>query len=82
MKSPPALRLRDLLSSPVIAPSFLPFVRTQVARFSAPPEIDGSSSNAGSTGLRRDCALMGLDAGQIPMPEMSVSAVALTLARV
>ena len=53
-----------------------------VASLSAPPAIHGTTPDIGLAALRRDCALTGLCVGEIPMPEESVSVVAVTLARI
>lgn len=47
-----------------------------------PSTIGGATSNVGSAPLRKDCALTDLEVGHIPLPEESVSAVTLTLARI
>ena len=57
-------------------------IHFQVASLSAPPEIHEVIPHVRSTTIRRDCALRELNVGQIPMPEESVSMVALTLARI
>ena len=57
-------------------------VHFQVVSLSAPPVSAGTISYAEPTAPRRDCALGRLHVGKIPMPKESVSAVALTLARI
>ena len=57
-------------------------IHFQVGSLSVPPAIHGTIPNIESATLRRDCALTGLCVGKIPMPEESVSVVALTLARI
>jgi len=57
-------------------------IHFQVASLSAPPAISGLTPNAEFTIQRRDCALTDLEVGEIPAPEESVLAVALTLAHI
>ena len=57
-------------------------IHFQVASFGASPVIDWMAPNAGLTALQRDCALTELEVGLIPVPEESVTVVALTLARI
>ena len=57
-------------------------VHFQVDSLIVPPTTAMITSNAGSTPLRRDCALRYLVVGIIPVPEESVLVVALTLARI
>ena len=57
-------------------------IHFQVINLSAPPAIVRATPTTGSIALRRVCGLRFLDVGYIPMPEESVSMVALTLARI
>jgi len=57
-------------------------IHFHVASLSVPPATIGMTSNPGSVATRKDCALMELDVGEIPMTEESVPVVALTLARI
>ena len=57
-------------------------IHFQVASLSTPVAIHRMTSNVESTARRRDCGLSELVVGEIPMPDDSVSVVALTLARI
>jgi len=57
-------------------------VHFQVDSLVALPATAGMASNAGSTTPRRDCNLQHLRVGEIPVPDESVSMVALVLARI
>jgi len=57
-------------------------IHFQVASLSAPLVTAGTTSSAESTAPRRDCALTELEVGEIPVPEQSVSVVALNLTRI
>ena len=57
-------------------------IHFQVASLSTPPTSFGITSDAGSTVLRRDCALRTLEVGEIPVLEESALVVALMLLRI
>jgi len=57
-------------------------IHFQVASLIAPPLAARITPNAEPTTPRRDCGLRSLEVGEIPVPEESVSVVALTLARI
>ena len=57
-------------------------VHFQVASLCAQPGVYGLTSGTCSTAPRRDCALISLEVGEIPVPEGLVLMVALTLAHI
>ena len=57
-------------------------IHFQVNSLSTPPAVLGIASEAGPIALQRDCALVELEVGEIPIQEESVLTVALTLARI
>ena len=57
-------------------------VHLQVDTLCVPSAISGVTPGTGSTVPRRDCALWDLEVGEIPLPEESISTVALTLAHI
>jgi len=57
-------------------------VHFQVASLATPPASGGIPPNPGPTALRRDCALMELEVGEMPFPEEEASAITMTVARI
>ena len=57
-------------------------IHFQVDSLISLPAVSRTASGNRSAAPRRDCALIGLEVGEIPLPEESVSTVALTLARI
>ena len=57
-------------------------IHFQVASLCSPSEISVVAAGTGCTAIRKDCALVELDVGEIPVPEESVLVIALTLAHI